>query len=112
MRDLLFRNLTSIDKKRRIIASSEVVDKRGVRSIIHRHFVCILKEIKDNQVSRPSPYLYVLKEHNNKEQKERFFCRLKGSVLVVNKEKLFLILFMHSLKITLLTLSHNSLKQN
>ncbi len=101
MRDLLFRNLTSCDKKRRILASSEITDKEGVRSVIHRHFVCMVKEINDKQVSKPAPYLYVLKERNSREQKEKFFCRIKGSLYAVHKGKLFLILFMHSLKISL-----------
>jgi hypothetical protein len=101
MRDLLFRNLISDDKKRRVLASSETVDKDGIRSIIHRHFVCIIKEVANKEVSKPEPYLYVLKEHNNKEHKEKFFCRMKGSIYAVHKGQLFLMMFMHSLKISL-----------
>jgi hypothetical protein len=102
MRDLVFKNLTSLNRQRRILASSEIVDKKGIRSIIHRHFVCIVKEIKGNGVARPLPYLYVLKKHNTKEQKERFFCRIKGGVYAIINGRLFLILFMHSLKISLM----------
>jgi len=110
MRDLLFKNLTSNDKKRRIIASSEIVERDGVRSIIRRHFACLVKELKDSKLQKPLPYLYVLKEHNNKERKERFFCRIKGSIYAVNNGKLFLILFMHSLKIDLSSTPENSVK--
>ena len=110
MRDLIFKNLTSNDKKRRIIASSETVDKQGVRSIIHRHFVCIVKEVKDSTAERPLPYLYVLKERNSKERKEKFFCRIKGSVYAVNDGRLLLILFMHSLRINLVALPQDSIK--
>lgn len=101
MRDLLYKNLTSNDKKRRIISSSEITENEGIRSIIRRHFVCIVKEINDSKIDKPLPYLYVLKEHNKKEQKERFFCRIKSSIYAVNNGKLYLILFMHSLKISL-----------
>jgi hypothetical protein len=110
MRDLLFKNLTSHRKKRKIITTSEIQDKQGVHSIIHRHFVCIVKEIKDNQFKKPQPYLYVLKEHNNKDKKERFFCRLKGSLLAVNNGRLFLILYVHSLRITLTAIPQDSSK--
>lgn len=110
MRDLLFRNLTSSNKKRRIIASSEIMDKQGVRSVIHRHFVYIVKEVKGDEIQHPLPYLYVLKEHNSREQREKFFCRIKGSIYAVNRGRRFLILFMHSLKITLVTLRHDSVK--
>ncbi len=101
MRDLLFKNLTSETKKRRILASSETIDRQGIRSIIHRHFICLIKEIKDKQFSKPEPYLYVLKEHNNRERLEKFFYRVKGSIYAVHKGQLFLVLFMHSLKISL-----------
>ncbi|MEK6727271.1 MAG: hypothetical protein AABY28_01175 [Candidatus Omnitrophota bacterium] len=105
MRDLLYKNLTSSDGKKRILASSEIVDKEGVRSIIRRKFVCMVKEIKDNKMGeKPLPYLYVLKERNTFEQKERFYCRLKGSVYAVSGRRLFLILYTHSLKISLATL--------
>ena len=104
MRDLLFKNLTSNDKRRKAISSSEIVDNQGVRSIIRRHLVCIVKEIKDSQAQQPLPYLYILKERNTKEHKERFFCKIKGSVYAVHKGRLFLILYMHSLQINLVTL--------
>lgn len=110
MRNLLFKNLTSEDKKRKIIVSSEIVDKAGVRSIIRRHFVCMVREIKDNKMQRPLPYLYVLREHNNKEQKEKFFCRMKGSIYAVSNGRLFLILFMHSLKIKLVAIPQDLVK--
>lgn len=110
MRDLLFKTLTSEDKKRKVLASSEIVDRQGVRSIIRRHFVCTVKEIKDNEVKKPLPYVYVLKEHNTKEHKEKFFCRIKGSIYAVSNGRLFLILFMHSLKITLVAISQDLMK--
>lgn len=101
MRDLVFKNLTSESKRRRVISSSEVANKEGVRSVIHRHFICVIKEISHKEMQRPVSYLHVLKEHNNKECRERFFCKIKGSVYAVNKDKLYLILFMHSLSISL-----------
>jgi len=110
MRDLLFKNLTSNDKRRRIIASSEVTQKEGVRTVIHRHFVSILKEVREDQVRKPLSYIYVLRTRNSKEQKERFFCRIKGSMYMVNNGKLYLVLFMHSLKISLIATVQDSLK--
>ena len=115
MRDLLFKNLTSGDKKRKILSSSEIMDKEGVRSIIHRHFVCIVKEApkseaKDEEVFRPLPYLYMLKKHDNKAKKEKFFCRIKGSIYAVGNGRLFLILFMHSLNITLMPIPQDSVE--
>ena len=102
MRDLLFKNLTSEDRRRKIIASSEIVNREGVRSVINRHFICMVREIEDSNIERPQPYVHVVKEHNSREQTEKFFCKIKGSVCAVNNGRLFLILFMHSLKISLI----------
>ena len=108
MRDLLFKNLTSNNKRRRIISSSEVTEKQGVRTVIHRHFVSIVKEVKDSQAQKPLSHIYVLRERNSKEQQERFFCRIKGSMYLVNNGKLFLVLFTHSLKISLVAVAVKS----
>jgi len=73
MRDLLFKNLTSNDKRRRVLATSEVAEKEGVRSTVHRHFVYIVKEVKNKSaVEKHAPYIYVLKERNTKEQERNF----------------------------------------
>lgn len=102
MRDLVFKNLTSTDHKRKIVASSEVVERHGVRSIIQRHFVCLIKEINHSEMQKTMQYLYVLKKRDNKTQEEKFFCRIKGSLYTTNKDKLFLVVFTHSLKISLM----------
>ena len=101
MRDLLFKNLTSQDHRRKVLASSEIVDKAGIRTIVRRHFVYFVKEVNDNKLENHSPYLFVLKERNTKQKTERFYCRMKGNIYAVCQGRLFLIQFMHSLKIKL-----------
>ncbi|MBU0709924.1 MAG: hypothetical protein KJ793_04325 [Candidatus Omnitrophica bacterium] len=101
MRNVFFKNHTSSDKRKRKIASSEIIDRDGIRSIIRRHFVYMVKEVKNNNIDKPEPYLYVLKEKRSNDQKEKFFCRMKGSMYAVMDQRLFLILYMHSLKINL-----------
>ena len=101
MRDLLFKNLTSPDRGRKIIASSEVADKEGVHSVVRRHFTYIVKSIPSTNIAKPQPYLYVLKERNNKQKREHFFCKIKGSVLAQNNGSFFQILFVHTLSVEL-----------
>ncbi|MDD4938770.1 MAG: hypothetical protein PHE18_06785 [Candidatus Omnitrophica bacterium] len=110
MRDILLRNITSEAKKRRILTSSETTDKGGVRSIVRRHFVYMAKPVQDKHANKPDPYLYVLKKHDNAQKIEEFFCRIKGSMYAAHEGKLFLVYFMHSLKITLMPSAQNSLK--
>jgi len=101
MRDLLFKNITSPNRHRKILASSEVLDQRGVHSEIRRHFIYLVKEVKTKAGQKPLPAVFILKERNTKENRERFFCKIKGSVYAVSGKRLFLIFFMHTLKITL-----------
>lgn len=102
MRDLLYKNLTSGDRKRKIIATRETVDKEGVHSVVRRHFAYMIKEIRDpQQVDRPQPYFFVLKERRTKQCREHFFCKAKGSLLAVHENRLFLVLFIHTLNIEL-----------
>lgn len=109
MRDLLFKNLTSEDRKRRVVSSSEITDKKGIHSVIRRHFICLIKEVKSkNEASKPLPSIQVLRERNSKTKFDRFSCRIKGSVYASSGDRLFLILFMHSLKITLTPRIKNS----
>jgi len=101
MRDLLYKNLTSSDRSRRIITSSEVTDKEGVHSVVRRHFACILKQIENVNLRKQEPYLYVLKERNTRQKREHFFCKIRGSLLVVNHGRLMHILFVHTLSVEL-----------
>lgn len=106
MRDLLFKNLTSSDKRKRVIVSTEVAEKSGIRTEIFRHFVCLVKEIKEgSKITQPLPYLYLLKERKTKQHRQRFLCRIKGSVYAVSNNRAYLICFVHSLRINLKVLS-------
>lgn len=108
MRDILYRNLTSGTKGRKRISTSEVTDKEGVHSVIRRHFACIAKEIKQVERNCPQPSLYMVKEHDSKEQRERFFCKIKGNLLLKKGDKLYRILYLHSLQINLTTLQEKN----
>jgi hypothetical protein len=101
MRDLLYKNLTSADRSRRVVASSEITDKEGVHSVVRRHFAFMIRQVDNSDVVKPAPYLYVLKERNTREKREHFFCKIKGSLLAVNKGKFFLVVFVHTLSIQL-----------
>jgi hypothetical protein len=61
----------------------------------------MLKEVKTEEIDKPAPYLYVFKKRDTKLHKEKFFCRLKGSIYVLSHGKTYLITYMHSLSINL-----------
>jgi hypothetical protein len=110
MRDLLFKNLTSNDNQRKILSSAEIVDKDGIRTIVRRHFVYFVREIANEPGNLETPFLSVIKEHNSKMKYERFYCRMKGALIVKKDEKLFKVNFMHSLRICLTSISDGIMK--
>lgn len=110
MRDLLYKNLTSSARGRKIISSCEVTDQEGIHSVVRRHFACIIKQLQSADQAKPQPYLFVLKETNTKQRREHFFCKVRGSLLAANKDKLLLVSFVHTLNIEL-TASEGLTKQ-
>ena len=110
MRDLLFRNMTSQDHRRKVLATSEIIDKDGVRTVVRRHFAYFVRQVQDKTEDTEAPYLFVLKQRNTIEKYERFYCRMKGSMLVMSNEKLYKINFMHSLKICLNSIPQDNMK--
>jgi len=111
MRDIIFKNLTSQDKKRKIIVSNETFEKGGIRTHITRHLICLVKKIEPNdKVEHPMPYLYILKERNHQKEIQKFIFRLKGSIFTISGGNLYLITFLHSLKIFMNTLNKEHLQ--
>jgi hypothetical protein len=110
MRDLLFKNLTSVDNKRKVLACAEIVDSAGVRTIVRRHFIYMVKEIKQKPAKMDEPYLLVEKVHDTKRRIERFFCKMKGSMIASYSNRLYHIRFMHTLNITLCALPNGIMK--
>ena len=101
MRDLLFKNLTSSDRRKRVISSCETVEKEGMRTVIRRHFVCKVIEIGDALRKKPLTQIYIRRIYDHIQQEKILFCRMKGSLYAKSKGRLFLILFGHSFKIDL-----------
>jgi len=110
MRDLLFRNLTSADRRRKVLACAEIIDNAGVRTIIRRHFIYMAQEIQKPPSQVDKPYLKVVKLRNSKSRIERFFCKMKGSIVATYDNRLFLIKFMHTLNINLSALPGGIMK--
>ena len=110
MRDMLFRNITSQDHHRKVLATSEIVDKDGIRTVVRRHFAYFIRQVAEKPDDMEPPYLFVLKQRNTREKYERFYCRMKGSMVVMSNEKLYKINFMHSLKICLNSIAQGEMK--
>ncbi len=111
MRDLLFRNLTSLDRKRKILTTLEIFDKSGVRTVVRKHFIYMVKEVaRDVKMVKQPSYMFIIKEKNTKERVEKFSCRIKSSVYAISAGRIYFITFIHSLKICLTAIPENMMK--
>jgi len=102
MRELLYKNLTSLSKGRKIIAISEEAQKNGFLTRTSRRFIYVIKDTPNLRASLTAPRFYILKIHDSKNKKERFIFKAKGNFYVVNNNQVRLVYFCHSFKIDLL----------
>ncbi len=102
MRDMVFKNLTSQDKKRRILWASETINEDGILTKIHKYLIYIVKEVQKEEAHQtPKPEVYVIKQRNTKDKTEKFQIKMKGSIYCIAKERCFYVTFCHTLKIDL-----------
>ena len=104
MRELLYKNLTSAQKGRKIIAISEEAEKNGFLTRTSRRFIYMVKDPVNLRSSLSTPRFYILKIHDSKKKKERFIFKAKGNFYVVNNGQVRLVYFCHSFKIDLFQL--------
>ncbi len=113
MRDILFKNLTSLDRYRRDILLSEASIKNGVTTKTQKHFVysvrdhTVLKSAQEleawlKRYTNSSPRLKdlsVLKSHDSKTGEEKFEVKIIGNLYILREQDIFNIDFTQLFKI-------------
>ena len=101
MRELLFKNMTSLEKGRKILSLSETSSQNGIMTRIQRRFVYVIKEDSAADEIVAPPQFYIIKHRDTKQKTEEVFIRIKGQLCTVNANKIYLIQFCNSLRINL-----------
>jgi hypothetical protein len=102
MRDMVFKNLTSTDKRKRVLWASETINEDGILTRIHKYLIYIVKEVKKEEVrTTERPEVYVIKCRDTKEKTEKFQIKMKGGIYCLTKTRYFYVNFCHTLKIDL-----------
>lgn len=113
MRDILFKNLTSIDRHRRDIFLSESSVKNGVTTKTQKHFIYFIQNheyLKDpseleswvKKYAQKAPCLKslsVLKSFNSKIGEEKFEVKIDGNLYVLREQDIFKVDFTQIFKI-------------
>lgn len=102
MRDMMFKNLTSHDKRRKVLWASETINEDGILTKIHKYVIYIIREVNREDI-RPAlkPHICVFKHRNTAEKTEKFHLRMKGGLYCLGKNKSYHVSFIHTLKIDL-----------
>jgi hypothetical protein len=102
MRDMVFKNLTSHDKRKRILWASETINEDGILTKIHKYLIYIVKEVKKEEIRKTEkPEIFVLKSRDTREKTEKFQIKMKGGVYCLAKDRCLFVSFCHTLKIDL-----------
>jgi len=116
MREVLFKNLTSIKSRKKDTLLTEIFEKDGVRAKTERRYFYFIKDIhhmKDdeafqewmNEQGKFSPptkrHFHILKEHNDGLGEERLVCKVAGMFYAVVGRDIYSIAFLHSFKVRL-----------
>lgn len=99
MRDILFKELTSSDKRKRLFSICEAVEKDGILTKVERRSIYLIKEKEQIKELKDLPRVSVFKVCNTQRQEERLSWKVVGNFYVVTEERIFYIIFIHSFKI-------------
>jgi hypothetical protein len=115
MRELLFKNIISGDKKRKDLYVSETVDKNGVTTKTERHSTYILgacNEFKTLEelaewkktigLNTNKRHIFIIKKRDTKLNKDIFICNVVGRFYAVSGCDIYSVAFKHSFEIDLL----------
>ncbi len=115
MRELLFKNITSGNKKRKDLYVSETFDKDGITTMTQRHSTYIIgacnkfnkleevlewkKTVGSNAGKR---HIFIIKKHDTKLNKDMFICDVIGKFYAVTGCDIYSVAFKHSFEVDFL----------
>lgn len=105
MRELLYKNLTSVEKGRKILAVRDESQKNGFLTRTYKKFIYLIRDTGNLRAALVPPSFYILKIHDSKNYRERFIFKVKGNFYVVNNGQVRVVYFCHSFKIDLLQIN-------
>jgi len=114
MREVIFRNLTSVNSRKKDIFLKEVFEKDGVLAKTERRCFYFIKNMTpldgdgdlqrwvdaQNQVkSLNRRNFHILKAHNDRLGEDRLMCKIAGTFYAVADKMVYTIAFLHSFKV-------------
>jgi hypothetical protein len=113
MREILFKDLTSIASRKKDIFLKEVFERDGVIAKTERRCFYFIKDIlpidgpdglqewlssQNDTPSMKKRHFYILKEHSDSLGEDKVVCKIAGTFYAVAGQSVYTIAFLHSFK--------------
>jgi len=114
MREVLYKNLTSLSSRKKDIFLKEVFERDGVVAKTERRCFYFIRDIKrlesDEELQRwlseqggdggmNRRQFHIMKEHNDEHLEDRIMCKILGTFYAVINKTIYTIGFLHSFKV-------------
>lgn len=114
MREVVFKNLTSVGSRKKDIFLKEVFEKDGVIAKTERRCFYFIKDIRRMETDEElqawltqqsasntagSRQFHIMKEHNDAHLEDKIICKIMGTFYTVMNRSIYTIGFMHSFKV-------------
>lgn len=114
MREVVYKNLTSIQSRKKDILLKEVFERDGVTAKTERRSFYFIKDVRhldsdselqkwvavqENKSEPVKRHFHILKEHNDSLGIDKFVCKILGIFYAVVDRDIYTIAFLHSFKI-------------
>jgi hypothetical protein len=113
MREVVYKNLTSIASRKKDILMKEVFEKNGIIARTERRCFYYIKDIAElqnedefkswmqDQGSRSSKrHFHIFKEQNDAIGENKLICKIAGTFYAVADKTVYTISFLHSFKVS------------
>ena len=106
-KQMLYKNLASLDRKRRVFSSCVVNKGQLYNAFTERKYIYLIRRVGEQNPDDLKTHVFIRNERKDFEHNRRFSCILKGGFYVNSAEGLFFIRYAHSLTIRLQDLREN-----
>ena len=120
MREILYKNLTGSDNKRRDLCIREVITREDFMATIERRCIYFVREkvyiedpnnldslkvLKKSKDVWKKKHFHILRKHDTQTGEDKLTCKVAGTFYAIVGHYVFCIAFVHSFKIDLETVS-------
>ncbi len=102
MKEILFRNATSLAKRRKALSISEISEDKECKTFVRKSFIYLVTPQMRVEQTVPQPDIYIRKFTSAKTKEEKFSFRVKGYFYIAKDYCFLKVSFCHCLKINIL----------